>query len=643
MRTGKDRPRHQGGPGRVTLPRTWLACVQEFARLAEYHAIAEDTRRWRDEITATITTQRQRLQVPPKVVAPPSIPAELKRAVDDTLRYLRCESGRLLEDLQATVEDFEHAAENEDRFVVLVFGRVKAGKSALANHMAGLEFGLPPESCAECFVEHEQVSRLEEAPIECTRDYQGFRSKGLLWIDCPGVGSTTFANGELARRLVARADFVLFVTSSDAPLCASELRELHRLIRDSGNEELEGLFVITKSDKYVLDEDPETEEIIRRIVPKSVEEQREQSRWVREQIEEGGIGQQLQGREPLAVSVYVARDRLGLSWLTGIPHGPLAADWQTAYEASGINELCHYLAHLVSKNGVRLKKLWPHKRLNAIQRKLQEASDQAGKRVRDLRLAIRSQRQLLQQAERTAADDAAQFAAGKVGRCLKSWCIDDLGRFNRAAASRELQSLLRSAVQRAVRDTVQPILGRAFQEMDAALCQFAANSQFDLELRQKTRQKTYTSTQKAAAGGRAAGGLGGALAAGSVGMIFGPIGGIIGSILGGLLGSLAGEQIGPMVWEEKRTVEVPAGTNADEVIRQTEQAIRRQGEEAIADIFRRLDETIFAPLDEELGRLESEVREWPLALKGGRDTLARSRRRVLADRPRSCAAGEVGL
>ena len=71
-----------------------------------------------------------------------------------------------------------------------------------------------------------------------------------------------------------------------------------------------------------------------------------------------------------------------------------------------------------------------------------------------------------------------------------------------------------------------------------------------------------------------------------------------------------------MIWEEKRTVEVPAGTNADDVIRETEQAIRRQAEEAVAEVFHRLDETIFEPLDQELGRLEAEIREWPLALNG---------------------------
>ncbi len=339
MKIDQDKPQQQRSHHRVTVPRAWLQFAQEFARLAESHNATEDARRWRSEITAMIAAQRERLRLAPTVASPPGTPPEMKKAVQDTLRYLRTESSRLLEDVEATVEDFEHAAENEDRFVTLVFGRVKAGKSALANHMAGLEFGLSPESCGQCFVEDEPVPFLEEAPTECTRAYQGFRLPGLLWIDCPGVGSMTFANAELARRLVARADFILFVTPSDAPGCASELRELHQLIQNSGNETLEGLFIVTKSDESFLDEDPETDTIYRRFVPKSMEKQREQVRWVCEQVENAGLTAHLQGRAPLTVSVFVARDKLGLDWETASPNRPIPADWKTAYEESGIPDL----------------------------------------------------------------------------------------------------------------------------------------------------------------------------------------------------------------------------------------------------------------------------------------------------------------
>src|SRR5579875_2794351 len=129
-------------PNNPTMPMAWLTCVQKFARLAESNLVKEDTRRWRDEIRQTIVTQQKRLRTAPKFVVPPDIPSKLEEAVNNTWRQPRETHSRLLDRLQKTVEDFEYAAENEDRLVVLVFGNVNAGKSALANHMAGLDFGL---------------------------------------------------------------------------------------------------------------------------------------------------------------------------------------------------------------------------------------------------------------------------------------------------------------------------------------------------------------------------------------------------------------------------------------------------------------------------------------------------------------------
>ena len=74
----------------------------------------------------------------------------------------------MLEDLEAEVEHFKHSEENEDRFLVVVFGEVKAGKSAFANHLAGLEFNLTPEQRGQCFVGDKTVDRLEEKRTECT-------------------------------------------------------------------------------------------------------------------------------------------------------------------------------------------------------------------------------------------------------------------------------------------------------------------------------------------------------------------------------------------------------------------------------------------------------------------------------------------
>ena len=271
----------------------------------------------------------------------------------------------------------------------------------------------------------------------------------------------------------------------------------------------------------------------------------------------------------------------------------------------------------MDEHGGRLKNLWPKKRFHAIQRLLQEEADQAGKQLRDLRKEYETERQRLRDAEKPTADDAAQLAAGEVRPCLKRCGIDDFERFDRAAAHRALQTLLRNAVEQASRATVEPLLDRAFKEMDAALDRFAAASQFDLNLQQKTRRQTYSSPHTSAAIGRGIGSEGGMLAGGMLagvisGIFFGPAGALAVGTVGSTFGALVGEAIAPTIWQETRTVENSIGTNADEVICQTTQTIRQRALEVVAEMFSRLDQNIFVPLDQELARLESEVRQWPL-------------------------------
>ena len=67
---------------------------------------------------------------------PKSIASSIRKAID----LLRQHQRRGLEALSEAAEAFESAEENQDRFVVLVFGEVNAGKSALANHVAGLDY-----------------------------------------------------------------------------------------------------------------------------------------------------------------------------------------------------------------------------------------------------------------------------------------------------------------------------------------------------------------------------------------------------------------------------------------------------------------------------------------------------------------------
>lgn len=144
--------------------------------------------------------------------------------------------------------------ELKDKFIVIIFGKVNAGKSTLGNFIASqstlkekAKFFMYDEAGKE-----KKVEKLEEIDedgfktdnLECTSSIQGFNLGGLSWIDTPGLGSMTKANGELAKNYIELADYIIFPTSSDNVLLNQEIIQIKELL-----EQNKSLTVcITKSD-----------------------------------------------------------------------------------------------------------------------------------------------------------------------------------------------------------------------------------------------------------------------------------------------------------------------------------------------------------------------------------------------------------
>lgn len=626
----------------------WRRFVEAFASAsAGFAGEAGDHARSRDLLRARVRGLQQGLAAG---VAPPDVPEGLPRtvanALRDAIRALQGAQRAVLEDVAAVVEDFEHAAENEDRFVVLVFGEVNAGKSALANHVAGLDFPTPVVPRAECFVgEDGTPPRLEESPVECTRDYQGFRLPGLLWIDCPGVLSATPVNAAMARRLVARADLLVFASSSDAPFKRSELEELRKIIEGSASDRLDAVLVITRADRTEEDVDDDGN-LVKRLAVKPQADIDRQTSWAREHLELAGITKCVRLEPPRAVSVYVARDTLGLSWKTAQPQREPHGD-PAAYAASGIPDLLRTLGKVVTREGAAIKARWPVKRARALRATVIAKLGPSRQRLETLAETVRAEREALAAKADEAAKIAAERAAARVAPCLGGNGIHRPGTFKREVAERELRQHLRREVERAVSEVVRGQLERASKGIGEAVKGFVDGAAFELEVHERYRQRKFKSDKKGRGVGQALGGAGGGVggmyAGAAVGVLFGPVGafvgGLIGAVVGGVGGGFAGGAVGAQ-FEEEVKLRVPAGTNGAEVIAEAQKAMRASAQKAARATIKNLDAALFAPVADSLETLKSKVDEWDAATALPRSmTAPRTAVKALPER-RARPAGE---
>ncbi|WP_240160857.1 dynamin family protein [Burkholderia sp. Ax-1719] len=211
----------------------------------------------------------------------------------------------------ASLEAAQSLADSfDDKFMLLVFGKFNAGKSAFCNFIA--ERFVAHGKNARYF--HVEAGRIvetsacfEEGATETTVRLQGVcLGEKLVLLDTPGLHSVVPENAALTQRFIESADGVIWLTSSTSPGQVQELddlsRELHR------NKPL--LPVVTRSDEY--DEDEIDGELVRRLCNKSEARRALQEADVQARAQEKlfsmGVSSALLKR-PLSVSVHMAREQ----------------------------------------------------------------------------------------------------------------------------------------------------------------------------------------------------------------------------------------------------------------------------------------------------------------------------------------------
>jgi predicted GTPase len=274
--------------------------------------------------------------------------------------------GKTLELIRSSLDDWQEKQrerlnqekfrdEFKDSFLVIIYGKVKAGKSSLGNFIAdqGKTYGLMPEFFKYDKAGNQSVSpKLEELEggsfyvdnCEATNGIQGFKLAGLTWIDTPGLNSMKGENGELAKKYIDAADYILFPTSSDAPGRATDLKHILELTQNK-NKRID--VIITKSD--ITEEDEFDGEIIKILKNKAKENRSKQENYIKETIlKEVGFS-----IDPYSISVYTATK------------GIVEKD-EYLYEGSQLELFYEKMTEIILNEAVELKANQPIKSLRAF-------------------------------------------------------------------------------------------------------------------------------------------------------------------------------------------------------------------------------------------------------------------------------------
>lgn len=185
---------------------------------------------------------------------------EISNLLEETINIIKKSSNDWKENFDEMIIKEKFRSDLSNYFIVIIFGKVKAGKSTLGNFIAKHRL----DSQKVDFFKYDEtgkkqsIKKLEEVDgdsfatnnLECTTEIQGFKLDGMAWIDTPGLGSMVKENGNLAKEYIQSADYIIYPTSSDSPLQLDEREQLKELFEQNKKVSI----CITKSDYKDEDE-----------------------------------------------------------------------------------------------------------------------------------------------------------------------------------------------------------------------------------------------------------------------------------------------------------------------------------------------------------------------------------------------------
>ena len=311
----------------------------------------------------------------------------IQEIYDASTKVLKDTLDGLTKELEEAKDGMQFIQDHEDSLNVVVFGKVKAGKSYLGNLMMGNAIRKLHTKTSYDRLEQPKVTVYDQGTCttqdklkevteendasggfgvdnrEATRVIQLFHLGAMTWVDTPGFGSLTEENQELARKHVKNADLVIFASNSDAAGTQQDFQEMKELY-DMGKR---FLLVVTQSD--TLEEDCDDDgNIVQIPAPKSDDDRRSTENYMKETLKKYGI--KLGDENILTISAFLG--------LTALEKGE-----EDLFESSNMGKFWNLLSDITEQEGTILSKKTFGDRVNTALQSLQDKLEDAKKKLLD--------------------------------------------------------------------------------------------------------------------------------------------------------------------------------------------------------------------------------------------------------------------
>ena len=452
-----------------------------------------------------------------------------------------------------------------DRIILLVFGKVNAGKSAFCNFLSEQ---FPNEQIKLFTIDNGEVKYLKnqkfaEGITETTDSIQGAElGKRLLLLDSPGLHSVTEENGNLTRTYTDSADAILWLTPSSSPGQVQELNDL--------KEELEKRKplqpVITRSDFKDEEYCEETDTWIKILKNKSKDVRQLQEEDVIKRVKE--LKLDVPVKDAVSISVHYYQQNQSDN---------------DALRASGLLDLFERLVPIIDEAKVYKGNKAKQQIINFLDGEIlaslnQEIKPKVERLIREVDLT-------LSRLEKRKKSLASMITADVVSEIYNIVNKHKDSRNKQAIAS-ELQKLIETKIN----TTLQEELADLVSNLRQTSILLSSHELGDFETITIDIEHVTGSTAKSVATN--AGGIGGAIAGATAGSAFGPIGTIVGGFIGGIFGGAVGSEVGDYFIETEIITE-EVGVSTEQIIQKTTRSVKKllptKIDEIFQDVIRNID------------------------------------------------------